>query len=169
MTTKFRPVSAPVCAIAVALATAVAASTGAFAQSAPAQTAPSQSAPAQSTNRHTASAVEARIAELRERLQIKPDQMTQWDAVAQAMRENAETIRHLAQERAEARQPHSTMTAVDDLRSYERINEARVDGMKRLLPPFEALYASMSDAQKKNADAVFAQFERPQHHAPKAS
>ena len=53
------------------------------------------------------------------------------------------------------------MDAVDDLRSYEQLTEAQVDGIKKLLPAFETLYASMSDDQKKNADIVFASFERP--------
>jgi hypothetical protein len=47
------------------------------------------------------------------------------------------------------------MTAVDDLKSYGEIADAHADGIKKLTPVFAALYASMSDAQKKEADAIF--------------
>jgi hypothetical protein len=109
--------------------------------------------------------VEAWIAQVKERLEITAAQEARWDAVAQTMRNNAHTIRALAETRA---RNEKTMTALDDLRSYERLAEAHVEGVKKLLPRFEALYDSMSDAQKKTADTVFARFERPggsQHRA----
>ncbi len=52
------------------------------------------------------------------------------------------------------------MTAVDDLKSYGEITEARADGVKKLIPVFSDLYASMSDAQKKEADNLFRHGER---------
>jgi hypothetical protein len=55
-----------------------------------------------------------------------------------------------------------TMTAVDDLRAYQGIADAHAEGLKKLIPAFEALYASMSDEQKKNADAVFGRMQRRQ-------
>jgi ABC-type transporter Mla subunit MlaD len=116
-------------------------------------------APAHPTRRRaTAHDVEARIAELRARLQITAGQEAQWSAVAQAMRDNAHTIRGLAEMRARNQR---TMTALDDLRSYEQLAEAHADGTQKLLPRFEALYDNMSDAQKKTADTVFARFDRP--------
>ncbi|HEX9461383.1 MAG TPA: Spy/CpxP family protein refolding chaperone [Alphaproteobacteria bacterium] len=164
MIRRFRPIGTPVAALAVAtlLTAAVAAPTLAAAQTGPTAPAPPQRAQPQRGPEN----VEARITELRERLKITPAQMMEWNAVAEAMRDNAQSVRQLAQQRA---QNVSAMTAVDDLRSYEHINEAHVEGMKKLLPPFEALYASMSDAQKKNADAVFAQFERPGRKAHRSS
>ena len=47
------------------------------------------------------------------------------------------------------------MTAVDDLVSYGEIAEAHAAGIKRLTPAFATLYASMSDAQKLEADKLF--------------
>jgi hypothetical protein len=47
------------------------------------------------------------------------------------------------------------MTAIEDVKSYAAIAEAHADGLKKFAPVFEALYASMSDAQKKNADTLF--------------
>jgi hypothetical protein len=37
---------------------------------------------------------------------------------------------------------------------YQSVIEAHEDGMKKFIPPFEALYNTMSDAQKKT-DALF--------------
>ena len=55
-----------------------------------------------------------------------------------------------------ARSAHMTaMNAVDDLKSYSEIAEAHADGLKKFIPAFEPLYVSMSDTQKKNADALF--------------
>lgn len=155
MKSKVRSTGASAVAVAVAAfisAAAAAAPLPAAAQAGPTLTAPAKPAAA----RQMREDVETRISRLQQRLQITPEQMSQWNAVAQAMRDNAHEVRELAQARA---QNAATMSAVDDLRSYEEINEAHVEGIKKLLPPFEALYAGMSDAQKKNADAVFAGFE----------
>jgi hypothetical protein len=53
------------------------------------------------------------------------------------------------------------MTAVDNLKTYEAIADAHAEGLQKLVPAFETLYASMSEAQKKNADEVF---NRSRHH-----
>jgi protein CpxP len=95
--------------------------------------------------------VEANIANLRQRLQITPAQEPQFNAVANVMRENA---------RAEAsapQQPPAGATAVDDLRAYIRYGETELAGLKKMLPALEALYATLSPAQKKAADAAFRQ------------
>ena len=95
--------------------------------------------------------VEANIATLRQRLQITPAQETQFSAVANVMRENA---------RAGAsapRQPPANATAVDDLRAEIQYDEIELAGLKRLLPALEALYSTLSPAQKKTADMVFRQ------------
>jgi len=39
--------------------------------------------------------------------------------------------------------------------AYSAIAEAHAEGLKTFIPAFEALYASMSDAQKQNADVIF--------------
>jgi hypothetical protein len=96
--------------------------------------------------------VETRIKLLHTQLKITPDQETKWDAVADAMRDNAAALDQLAQQRAEQR---SHMTAVEDLQSYETIADTHADGLKKLVPAFADLYTAMSDTQKKNADRVF--------------
>ena len=97
------------------------------------------------------------IGYLHDQLHVTPAQTAQWNAVAQVMRENEQSVHRLIEERQRNRQ---TMNAVDDLRSYEQLTEAHVDGIKRLVPVFETFYASMSDDQKKTADTVFASLER---------
>jgi len=77
------------------------------------------------------------------------------------MRDNAHAIDAILEER---RASLSKMNAVDDLRSYEKLADAHADGLKKLVPAFEALYNTMSEDQKKNADAAFSHFEgRPKH------
>jgi len=99
-----------------------------------------------------ADAVEARIKELHRKLHITAAQKPQWDNLAQVMRDNAQAMSDLKKKRASDAQ---TMNAVDVVKSYESVIEAHEDGMKKFVPPFEALYNTMSDAQKKTADSLF--------------
>ena len=99
-----------------------------------------------------ANAVEARIKELHRKLHITAAQKPQWDNLAQVMRDNAQAMSDLKKQRASDAQ---TMNAVDVVKSYESVIEAHEDGMKKFVPPFEALYNTMSDAQKKTADSLF--------------
>ena len=96
--------------------------------------------------------VEARIKDMHAKLQITQTQEDQWAKVAEVMRENARSMDALTQGRFERA---GTMTAVDDLRSYEQIAEAHADGIKKLTPVFATLYDGMSDGQKKEADTLF--------------
>jgi len=96
--------------------------------------------------------VEVRIKELHTVLNITPEQEELWNNVAQVMRDNAKTMDTLITARKDAK----PVNAVDDFKSYGEITQAQADGIKKFIPVFEALYASMSDDQKKNADAVFA-------------
>jgi len=99
-----------------------------------------------------ANAVEARIKELHRKLHITAAQKPQWDNLAQVMRDNAQAMSDLKKQRAADAQ---AMNAVDVVKSYESVIEAHEDGMKKFVPPFEALYNTMSDAQKKTADSLF--------------
>jgi protein CpxP len=96
--------------------------------------------------------VEARITELHAKLHITQAQEDLWKNVTQVMRDNAQTLDALTK----ARSAHAqTMTAVDDFKSYSDIAEAHAEGIKKFIPVFGELYASMSDAQKQNADTLF--------------
>jgi hypothetical protein len=96
--------------------------------------------------------VEARIKELHSRLHITAAQQTQWDNLVQVMRVNAKAMNDLQEQR---KQDAKTMTAVDAVKSYQAVIQAHEAGMAKFVPAFEALYNSMSDAQKKTADAMF--------------
>jgi protein CpxP len=97
--------------------------------------------------------VEQRITNLRASLKITADQETKWNAVAQAMRENAANMDKLVA--ANRTTPPQNMSAVDDLKSYQKFAQAHVDGLKNLIASFDKLYTAMPDAQKKVADSVF--------------
>ena len=104
--------------------------------------------------------IEARIAALHDKLHVTADQATLWASVAQAMRDSAKTIHvSLADRSAHA----TTMTAIDDLKSYQVLANDHADGLKQLVPAFEALYAAMTPAQQKNADHVFAEHQQHKH------
>ena len=96
--------------------------------------------------------VETRIKDMHAKLKITQAQEDQWAKVAQVMRDNEKTIEPLIKARVENAK---TMTAVDDLKSYAEITDAHADGIKKFTPVFATLYASMSDAQKKDADTLF--------------
>ena len=96
--------------------------------------------------------VEARIKDMHAKLKITQAQEAQWSKVVQVMRDNEKAIEPLIDARIEHAK---TMTAVDDLKSYGEITDAHADGIKKFTPVFATLYDSMSDAQKKAADALF--------------
>jgi iron-sulfur cluster repair protein YtfE (RIC family) len=100
--------------------------------------------------------VETRISTLHTKLKITPDQESAWNDVAQAMRDNESSVGTLVKDRHENAK---SMTAVDDLESYEKISQAHADGLKKVVASFETLYNDMSPDQKKNADMVFGNFE----------
>ncbi|MCX4148765.1 MULTISPECIES: Spy/CpxP family protein refolding chaperone [Paraburkholderia] len=105
--------------------------------------------------------VDTRISGLRTRLQITAAQEEFWQKVAQVMRDNAGTMDSLRQARTSQA---NSMSAVDDLKSYGQIADAHAEGIRKLTPAFQALYDSMSDVQKKNADLIF---QTDHHHSAK--
>ena len=95
---------------------------------------------------------ELRIKDLHSKLKITSEQEGKWNKVAETMLSDAKTMDALTQIRIDH---DKDMTAVDDLKSYSAIAEAHANGIKTLIPVFEALYVSMSDTQKKEADILF--------------
>ena len=91
-------------------------------------------------------------------LKITAAQTDQWNAVAGAMRDNAKTMSDLMEKR-KAAAPNAS--AVDDLQAYQEMAQAHADGLKQLVPAFQALYAALSDDQKKTADKLF---QHAHHH-----
>jgi len=156
---------------AVAITAAMLASTAAIAAPAGnivpqqlAQAAPAQTAATKAARRVQPDRVEARINELKKRLKINDTEADKWNAFSQLMRDNATRERSLIEQRDQAR---GTMSAVDDMKSYQQITQAHADGIAKLVPAFQDLYAAMPPDQQKNADQVFGSFgKHPMaHHA----
>ena len=101
---------------------------------------------------------EARIKHLHDLLKITAAQDAQWHDVAQVMLDNASAVDSAIKDRVRMTKG---MTAIDDLQSYEAIVDAHAQGIKRLAIAFKPLYASMPEAQQKNADAVFGHRTEP--------
>ena len=144
--------------------------TAARAESAPdaviqlAQAENSQSRAAAGATEAKGETVEQRIRNLQRALKITSDQEPKWNAVAQAMRENAVNMDTLI---AESRKtPPQDITAVDNLIGYQKPAQAHVDGLKNLIASFKTLYDAMPDAQKRIADDVFRTSEREHSPAP---
>ena len=96
--------------------------------------------------------VETRIKTLHSSLQITAAQEALWNNFAQVMRDNAKAM---ADHRKEAAQNARSRSAVDELKAYAAVINAHADEVRKLIPTFQALYDSMSNAQKKTADEVF--------------
>ena len=95
---------------------------------------------------------EARIKQLQSALKITDAQKELWNNLTQVMRENAKDMDDLTKDRTKN---SITMNAVEHMKFRSQISEAHLDQLKKFIPPFEALYDSMSDQQKKNTDTIF--------------
>ena len=97
--------------------------------------------------------VEHQIADLQKKLHITAAQQPQFDAFAEAMRQNAQAVDALMRQQEQNR----SANAVEALRAAAQLAEADAEGLKRLVPALQALYDSLSDQQKRLADAVMGQ------------
>ena len=114
--------------------------------------APSHSTATRQSGETMEKLVNRRIADLHSRLHITADQSQQWDQFAQQMRDNARDIDQAYQQRA---QKLGSMSALDNMQSFAGIEQQRAQDMQKLIPPFQSLYASLSDQQKQTADQLF--------------
>jgi len=96
--------------------------------------------------------VAGRIKYLHDRLRITPAQEPAWGKVAEVMRENARNQAPLIKERLRTAQSGN---ATDNLGAYEKLGEGQLDGLKRFVAAFQALYGGLSPEQKKIADSIF--------------
>lgn len=102
------------------------------------------------------SQVEAHITQLHKQLKITQDQESDWNKMAQDMRDSAQQMSSLVAQRNDAAKG-KPMNAVDNLKNYAEIADAHADSLKKITPDFEALYDKMSPAQQKTADHLFNQ------------
>ncbi len=127
----------------------------AFAQTtsaAPAQAAEAPASPAPKLAPNVAGKVDHHIQDLHTQLQITPAEEPQWQQFADVMRSNAAQMGEAFKGRADKL---SSMSAADNMQSYAQIAQVHAGNMQKLATAFQTLYASFSDAQKKNADTVF--------------
>ena len=95
---------------------------------------------------------EAQIKQLQSTLNITEAQQELWNNLTAVMRENAKDMDALSKKRDENIKP---MNAVEHMKLHSQITEAHLAQMNKLIPPFEALYSSMSDEQKVITDTTF--------------
>jgi len=93
-----------------------------------------------------------RITDLRQRLNISSKQEPAWNKFARVMRDNARQLDQAYQQRA---QQFDSMSAVANMKSYAKIEQARARDVEKLVPAFESLYAALTPEQKQQADVLF--------------
>ncbi|HEV2097306.1 MAG TPA: Spy/CpxP family protein refolding chaperone [Stellaceae bacterium] len=108
----------------------------------------SQPAPGNSAEQR----VETHIRQLHAQLRITPAEQPQWEQFAQVMRDNARDMDQAFMQRA---QQYPTMTAVQNMQSYQQIAEAHAQHLQKLVPAFDNLYSAMPEQQRQLADQVF--------------
>jgi len=102
--------------------------------------------------------LETHIADLKRRMAITPAQQPQWRSFTSIMRQNAQH-----QEALHAGAAAAT-SAPDTLRAYAANVQGHAADLERMIPAFDALYATMSPDQRAAADRVFQQFEAGMEH-----
>jgi hypothetical protein len=108
------------------------------------------------------SRIEGRLAFLKTELKITDAQSTQWNALADAMRQNDKARRdRIEQMRANRGKETNTLERLD---ARERAAEARTQEVKRFNAAFRPLYEKLSDDQKKTADELFARHHGRRMH-----
>lgn len=103
---------------------------------------------------------EAQIKQLHDELKITEAQEVLWNNLTQVMRQNAKEMDALTKDRAET---SKTMNAVEHMKFHSQVTEAQLNQQKKFIPPFEALYAGMSDEQKKSTDTIFREGRHEKH------
>jgi LTXXQ motif family protein len=95
---------------------------------------------------------EAQIKQLQGALNITEAQQGSWDNLTQVMRGNAKDMDAFTKERAESAKP---INALEHMKLHRQITEIHLAQLNKLIPPFEALYVTMSDQQKNITDIIF--------------
>jgi hypothetical protein len=100
---------------------------------------------------HSVPMMEARLAYIKADLEITEAQMPAWDAYAEAVR-----ARHGAMDgvHADMMKAKKNGSVVERMDARIKAMESMVDSLKALKPATEALYAVLTDDQKKKADQL---------------
>ena len=92
---------------------------------------------------------EGRIAFIKAELAITDAQNGVWDAYAAALRKNLESMQSMRKTMMSATQPASPVERLD---LHISTMESRLQSLKEVKPALAALYAALSEDQKKKAD-----------------
>ena len=110
--------------------------------------------------------VEDRVNDLHQKLMITPAQEKVFADVAQAMRDNAASMK-AKWEKFRAEADKEGLTAVQRLKHYEDMADEHAQAMHKFVPVMEKLYDSLSAEQKKVADEMFSRPHKGQGHQGK--
>lgn len=150
MTRSNYVVSAAAAALLILPAAAFAQSAAAPSAAPPAAASPLVSHP--TTGATAEQRVEQHIRELHAQLKITPTEEPQWQQFANVMRDNA---RGMDQEFGQRMQQFPTMTALQNMESYQRLAELHAQDLQKLVPAFSNLYNAMPEQQKLLTDRMF--------------
>jgi hypothetical protein len=95
--------------------------------------------------------VEGRLAAVKAELSITDAQTAAWEAYASAVKARATSMQSM---HASMMQTMQTGSAVDRMKAHVQAMENMVESMKEIQPVTEALYAALTDEQKKKADVL---------------
>jgi len=95
--------------------------------------------------------MEARLAYIKADLEITEAQMAAWDAYADAVRARHTTMESVHEDMMKAKESGSALARMD---GRIKAMESMVDSLKAMKPATEALYAVLTDEQKKKADQL---------------
>lgn len=115
--------------------------------------------------------IEARLAYAKTALKITPAQEPQWNVLAEVLRKHARAMDERVTTARAARtagNPPPSVTAIERLERRQQIMQAASLRMNEVLEAAKPLYATLSDDQKKEADALLSR-GGPQrgHHRPR--
>lgn len=104
--------------------------------------------------------IEARLAYAKAALKITPAQEASWNALAEVLRRHARAMDEQHATRRAARDTGQTDSAIDRLQRRQETMQAASARMTEVLEAAKPLYASFSDEQKKEADALLSRGDR---------
>lgn len=94
---------------------------------------------------------EGRIAFIKAELAITDAQKDVWDAYAAALRKNLESMQQM---RSTMMGAHRPVSPVERLDLHISTMESRLQALKEVKPALAALYATLSESQKKSAESL---------------
>ena len=94
--------------------------------------------------------MEGRLASMRTKLKITDEQMPQWNAFADAMRDNARRMTEMHEKMG----PAVSLSAPERLDRMEKMTAGMMEAAQSTKAAFMPLYSVMSAEQKKMADTV---------------